>query len=624
MSALNIRMQGSMRRLAAYGHAHAHAVAATDLWLGVLWQMTAGCRLAISCSALSALAAATAQDWQHLARNTYTLLHGAGLDVLRQIAETVLATAETANFAPATAVLLSQLHAAAALASGMPLQQQLEAGLLQPDRLRAWLSIFAGLMLKMRQLGGQGETADVTAIWCPNGCLLQYCAHRSLGQLVSRNAVASQFCCAGAGRTRLACPCSMPTMAMHQLKCVTFSFPSLTDAGWVQQPVLPYLPELAHAIYSCHELVTLWRSEQASELRLVQLLMPALPAMAVALRLPADRCPPGCSWETAANILRTLNLPPIKPAVETWHAAADSRSLLSTLCSVAQLLAGMEFEQPAADSAAPHEAASAHVGASVPASATQKLNHNAAVAALEVLSRLVRYAAQQVGQQTEQEQRRVARSLLPVLARLPSLAALASSPDVMAAAAARQQSSAGDAPPTLVSSYCILVGLLLVYVGGTGAAAAGMHSILELIPTRGDAAAWCSAASAGLSAIPLLAQWQTPAAKLVQGLVELASTAGSATSYLARQRSSAGSAAAAAEETELDTLMQALWTMHTRTARLAHFAASGGGGAALLFQEWKTMTSMLNTLSTSMAAASWFSEKQAAATGSPPAEHTSR
>ena len=139
---------------------------------------------------------------------------------------------------------------------------------------------------------------------------------------------------------------------MYPSQCRTASIPQqhlphapLCAAGWVQQPVLPFLPELACTLYGCIELEPHWGFEQdgSNEARLVQLLMPALPALAVALRLPADRRPPGCSWETAAVLLKTVNLPVIEMVVEHWYGAADSRSLVGALPGPAQLLAMLDW-----------------------------------------------------------------------------------------------------------------------------------------------------------------------------------------------------------------------------------------------------------------------------------------
>ncbi len=138
---------------------------------------------------------------------------------------------------------------------------------------------------------------------------------------------------------------------------------------------------------------------------------------------------------------------------------------------------------------------------------------------------------------------------------------------------------------------------------------------VRLVPSMGDAAAWCSAASAGLRSIPLLAQCQVPAAKFVRALLELASSAGSAATFSAGDGTTASSTAAAAEGLAL--LMEAVWDLHTRAVRLAHIVAAGGAGAALQLDDpdRQTTTALLDALSGSMAAAVYLSRAQAAAPG---------
>ncbi len=218
-------------------------------------------------------------------------------------------------------------------------------------------------------------------------------------------------------------------------------------AGWVQQPVLPVLAELSCALCSCTELQSHWGSQQdcSVELRLVQLLMPALPALAVALRLPAERRPPGCSWETATNLMAATNLLPLQPARDAWLVAADRRGLLGVLCGEAQLLAMMPLP--------PQQASAAE---------TAKPSFLVAVNFLAAPGCSVRYAQQRIAQQSEQEQLRVASSLLAVLARLPSLAALVSCPNIEAGWG---QTAAAVAQSALIDSGSDLVQLLLAYAG---------------------------------------------------------------------------------------------------------------------------------------------------------------
>lgn len=408
----------------------------------------------------------------------------------------------------------------------------------------------------------------------------------------------------------------------------------------MQQPVLPVLPQLAWTLYSCNELVPHWEMEQdgSLELRLVQLLMPALPALAVALRLPAERRPPGCSWETADYILAALTIPPLRPARNGWFAAADSRSLLSTVCAIAQLLAILPLEQPAADTVAPAGSSAGSPATALPrhtgAASFLECSFMMAMNALAVLASSARCAEQALSQQSLQEQRRLASSLLPVLARLPSLAALASSPTI---AVGWPSNTAADAQVNLIVSVCTLIWLLLAVGSKSGAATAYGDGTPRLVSSFADAAAWCSAASAALRAIPLLAAWQVPAINLVQSLVELASWAGPAARFLtgrrnvARQMAAAGGAAAsaapaapaAAEDTA--PLLEAVWDLHTQAARLVHFVASGGSGATLRFVDHpQAMASLLNALSNSISAAYQASEAPASATGGPLEERTSR
>lgn len=141
-----------MRRLEGYGSTLAHAVAAADQWLGVLWQLTSACRLAIGCSALTQLPGAPASEWQRLACSTYSLLHGGSLAVLHSTtAACVLEPAIWSSHSiPLAPMVLALLHAAAVFAHGMPLEQQLEAGLLQPAKLAAWLAAVVRLLHDMR------------------------------------------------------------------------------------------------------------------------------------------------------------------------------------------------------------------------------------------------------------------------------------------------------------------------------------------------------------------------------------------------------------------------------------------------------------------------------------------
>ncbi len=92
-------------------------------------------------------------------QGAYLLLHSGGLGLLESLSVVPDHSAEAGAALPAAAapVLLSQLKAAAALANGMPLQQQLEAGLLQPAKLRAWLSVALQLLHLLRDAGLSGK-----------------------------------------------------------------------------------------------------------------------------------------------------------------------------------------------------------------------------------------------------------------------------------------------------------------------------------------------------------------------------------------------------------------------------------------------------------------------------------
>ncbi len=117
-------------------------------------QLTAGCRLATSCSALPRLTGVPAQEWQRIAQAAYSLLHGSGFCLLELHCTLAAGNTYSGATEPMLAALLAQLQVAVAFAHGRPLQQQLEAGLLQADRLRAWLS--AALRL-LHLLGRSGE-----------------------------------------------------------------------------------------------------------------------------------------------------------------------------------------------------------------------------------------------------------------------------------------------------------------------------------------------------------------------------------------------------------------------------------------------------------------------------------
>lgn len=152
-------MLDSVRRLEGYGSARAHAVVVADLWLGVLGQLTSACRLAIGCSALAQLPGAPALEWQRLARSTYPLLHGGSLAVLQYTATSCALGPSiwSSHSIPLAPMVLALLHAAAVFAHGMPLEQQLEAGLLQPAKLVAWLAAVVRLLHDMRQAGQPGK-----------------------------------------------------------------------------------------------------------------------------------------------------------------------------------------------------------------------------------------------------------------------------------------------------------------------------------------------------------------------------------------------------------------------------------------------------------------------------------
>lgn len=96
-------------------------------------------------------------------------------------------------------------------------------------------------------------------------------------------------------------------------------------------------------------------------------------------------------------------------------------------------------------------------------------------------------------------------------------------------------------------------------------------------------------------------QFEEQPATFIENLIDLAHWAGTVTGDLAG-RCYGGVLPAPSHELTV-ALMGALWDVHTRSARLVHLVAAGGGGTALQLAHGPAMLGLLSALSTSMAAA---------------------
>lgn len=100
----------------------------------------------------------------------------------------------------------------------------------------------------------------------------------------------------------------------------------------------------------CHA-EQLWRDEQLCG-GLLQLLLPGVPALAVGLQLPPERCNSECTWTTAAHLAAFVSAAPV-PVLQR-ALAGQPEAAPRLLSAAAQLLQQCPLPAPsAADLAAP-------------------------------------------------------------------------------------------------------------------------------------------------------------------------------------------------------------------------------------------------------------------------------
>lgn len=79
---------------------------------------------------------------------------------------------------------------------------------------------------------------------------------------------------------------------------------------------------------------------------LLQLLLPGVPALAVGLQLPPERCPPECTWHAAAHLAAVVLSPP--PSSFEQVLATDPEAARRLLSAATQLLHHCPFPAPSA------------------------------------------------------------------------------------------------------------------------------------------------------------------------------------------------------------------------------------------------------------------------------------
>lgn len=333
--------------------------------------------------------------------------------------------------------------------------------------------------------------------------------------------------------------------------------------------VVPSMARMLHALavnpaWSAHAQAAAAHAQLASDMLAV--MMPYVGTLAVGLRLPEERRPDGCSWETAGWVAGLLNSIVFEEAVGCWARAVDGASTAAVVAAAAQLMQQVPLEQHGPAKHKQH----ALLLAMLPGHLCAPLCHSAAALA----------------RQSREQQRRVAAQLLPAISRLLQLLLWL----------AQVTLPGSERLALLIPAANFQILLACHYLASSFKEDGVYPRIARSLP---DLGAWASAATAALRLLPLLyalqrvGQLEAEAAELPSALVQLlrnerlaavAAVAADLVRVICElqpqaallvfrnapgllQRNAAGEAAACKA-------LQAVWAHHTAMCRWVHWAAA--------------------------------------------------
>lgn len=440
-------------------------------------------------------------------------------------------------------VLLStELHLAVICLATPGVTPAMAAEAAPPAQLAAWL---AASVQAMRSRGDR-EDGKQPRVGCAPSCrcagLLAFQLHTALHTLGN---VSHPVCC-----------------------------PHLPAAAQVQRALLPLFGNVlevlcAQGAWSAHAATA--AGEHPAAASTVDQALSLVIMLAAGLALPADRCPAGCSWGSAAGIAHVLSGSHYSrmPLLVCLHHATSSR-VVAAVAAAAQLLQLLPLDQP-------------------PPGYQQQQHFQLAAWLAALLGRFcIRVSEGPAGVQrfSWEERCRLAAQLLPAASRLPQLMRLST--------CGKQVDQLEDGRLQLLlaalPSACLSLSFLCqLWHAGNSVAAGSSSSTAGSAPVRqlAHAATWCNTAASVLSCLHWLQQvrdtvrqrgWsatqQEASAEFASQAVGLASAAAPIMVAAVSQLPTPAAEAADA--------LRATWQLHTAACRLVHYSAATGSPIAQL------------------------------------------
>ena len=330
---------------------------------------------------------------------------------------------------------------------------------------------------------------------------------------------------------------------------------------------------------------------------LVQLLLPAISAMAVGLQLPPERRPPECTWCAAAQMSLFEAVTPFDPHADRQLVVAQPEAVQHLVAAAAQLLQHCPFPAPATANLEPYEA------------------FETSLCFIYLLAAACRWHACSHGQQHEpaaSAASAAARRAPPDRRLLQHLLALP--PKLCEALAALAQDPCTDLEPSMIASLFTLDAALQT----AQLLSAAAQPLSNTPGPVADLPAWCRAAAAVLRWLPAVAamqtalehtelqhsaaqrpgspshaamadrvaQWPSPQTVLLCAVVS---------SHCVSSVQQAGAAWAAPSPVVQDNCLQALWQLHTMVCRLVHWLAAGRAPRMLPDLTWPLVLTQVLT-----------------------------